>query len=253
MKKGRAFPQVDVDTLEYLPIPRIPLKRARKDENEFNAEIRSSYLSYISNGDSSAMMRIVSDNLDSNPTGFNVVQDILVYLGEQMSLMNQLRKNAINHFRVDLTGILGEKVHQIERLYTPPNKPKSYRMKDIAKQNKKILKYESDITAARDSLGKLLYSRKLKIEDFTLLNNDQLIWLLGARMGKVKDLSQVLSIFQKYRDELQFTDARLPDGMITGMKSLNQRINSPYKGSTDWLIDRIVYALYNSLLRTCSI
>ena len=68
--------------------------------------------------------------------------------------------------------------------------------------------------------------------------------LLKRKLGRISNLSQVLMIFQRCRDTEVIESEKIAGGKVTGLRELYARIDKPYAGSTDWLIDLIVYKLY---------
>ena len=112
----------------------------------------------------------------------DVVHDFLAYLAEQMIEMNKLKQETLKKFKTDLEGILGDNVKKLSRLYTPPKEPSPSKFKDESKLQEKMKRYEEKKVEADKLLGEELARRKLELEDFPILAEDQLKELLKRKM-----------------------------------------------------------------------
>lgn len=235
-----------------IPIPYISSTTPPERHIALVEEAKNLYQEYLTTGDHNPLLNFVKDRVPKDNKGefitekdeADVIRDLLAYLAEQMIEMNKLKQDTLRKFKTDLEGVLGDKVKKISRLYTPLKEPTSSKFKDEAKLQEKMERYEEKKTEAKELLGKELARKKLELEDFPILTEEQQKELLKRKLGKIPNLSQVLMIFQKYRDEIEIESDKIAGRKVTGLKELYARIDSPYPGSTDWLIDQIVYKLY---------
>jgi len=251
-EEARAFAQIKIVNLKPLSIRSISFTTPPNRLTTLMTEAKHLYQEYLTKKNYNLLLgfverRILKDrdgNFITDKEESDVIHDFLAYLAEQMIEINKLKQETLGKFKTDLEGVIGDNVRKLTRLYTPPKEPTSSKFKDEAKLQGKIKRYEEKKAEAEKLLGIDLSKKKLDLEDFPILTEDQIKELIKRKLGKIPNLSQVLMIFRKYRDEIEIKSEKMAGGKVIGLKELYARIDSPYIGSTDWLIDQIVYKLY---------
>ena len=94
------------------------------------------------------------------------------------------------------------------------------------KQKERTKAYEERLAQAEELLGKKLASRNLGLEDYPMLTDEQLKELLKKNLGKISNLSEIMSLFKKYRDEITIENQAKP--MERGIEKMNGLNTFPY-------------------------
>ena len=116
MKKGRTFPQVEIDTLEQFPIRSIAFTTLPPDRKRLAAQARERYESCLAKNDAAAILNFVEKQL-AEKRG-DVVHDLLAFLAERMMELSKEKQTAAKQFLTDLRDF-----HRIEsRSLTPKTK-----------------------------------------------------------------------------------------------------------------------------------
>jgi hypothetical protein len=212
------FPHVQKSHLISIPIRHIDFTSSAAQRQRYTGTAQHLYDQFCTNDDETRVRAFVRQHLDTERT--DIIHDLLAYLAEQMIQMHREKQEHQRSFRFDLAGYMDEgQMGKLNRLYTPKKPP----AEGIKNHERRLAAYEEAIQLARAQLGPLA-GETLNLEDFWRLNQGQWMWVLRQRLGKVANMSDLVAVYERYRQQL----APL-------MRTIQR---------TDWLIDQVVYQLY---------
>ncbi|HVB75547.1 MAG TPA: TaqI-like C-terminal specificity domain-containing protein, partial [Ktedonobacteraceae bacterium] len=195
-------------------VTQIPIRRITSTTpDEKRAALVEQGVAHYTSGRREEVLALVESCLASQPEQGDVVHDLLVYLAEQMLVLNKRRQEKVEDFSNDLYSILTTDLAKIARLWTPMNTVKKG---DVDKARK--------LVEAQNELGTLA-SRQLDLHnDIGLLSESQWRWLLVQRLGHKANLSRSIKVYRDHQPLIVELDTRI--------------------ATTDRLIDQLVYRLY---------
>ena len=120
------FPEL----IRQLPIRSIKFSSEAYREDHLSKFIQL-YVTFINTFDSNEILKYVSEKIASNE--IDLIHDFLTFIAKQMIEMNKLKYKIIRDIYTDLDGVLGNKLENISRLYTPPRPPNPDKIKDEKK------------------------------------------------------------------------------------------------------------------------
>jgi type I restriction-modification system DNA methylase subunit len=223
MKVGRALPQVEIDTLEHLPIRRIDFATPAEERRELLADGIAGAAEWIEcaekrppesakppKGPSAALSdsnvaRWLDDRLSAEPEQADVIHDLLAHLAERMTAMHKEKQERAEAFWVDLEGI------------TDPDKFEE--LSERGKQGRSLWKH----AACRSFVEEGSYKTHHLAESLGW-NKDCFKAFVKMLAGSISNLSKLIGVYRDHH---------------AAYRQLVQRIEA-----TDRLIDLIVYRLY---------
>lgn len=218
LKAGRTLPQVEIDTLEHLPIPPIDFTTPADERQRLVADgiaqaaewiestaqdsVKSVRFSAFSG---SPLARWLDERLSAEPEQADVVHDLLAHLAERMIAMHQQKQDRTEAFWLDLEGV------------TDPDT-----FKDLREHGK----WESSLWKAEPCRPFVdEESRSTRHLDESLAWNEACFKAFVKMLaGRVSNLSEVVGVYRTHHPAYD---------------ALVRRIET-----TDRLIDLIVYRLY---------
>jgi hypothetical protein len=102
MKTGRILPQVEIDTINYLPIHRITFSTPSARRDSLAHEVQM----LVAAGNTSELLRFVTSRLIAQPEESDVVHDLLASLAKRMMDLNMQKQAEMKRFVVWLDGLL---------------------------------------------------------------------------------------------------------------------------------------------------
>jgi hypothetical protein len=193
-----------------IPIHRITFTTPADERNTLANEGIALY----NEGKHEELLAFTEACLVHQPEQSDVIHDLLVYLAEQMIELKRERQEKLDDFLFDLKGtISGNEFRKLTRLWTPPDTSKK---DDVNAQSK--------LAEAEKIIGSLAQRQLDLHDDIGFLNEEQWIWLLLRRLGKIYSLADVVKVFRRRQPAIATLDKRIT--------------------TTDGLINAIVYRLY---------
>ena len=226
--KANGYYEVQPGELRKFPIRRIAFTTSAEERERLRDKGRKLYEQFCAKDDYACVLgfvdhqlpRLTDGSADTANEKSDAVHDLLAYLAEQMIELNKQRQAAVEDFALDLEGVLsGADLQKIERLWTPPGRPKEGD-EDATKQ----AAYTKAVEEARVALGELA-GRRLELRgDIGRIDEEQWKWLLKRRLKKIDSLADLVKTYRKHQPSIAALDRRI--------------------AATDRLIDRVVYRLY---------
>ncbi len=231
------FPQVTYEELKQLPIRRIHFSTPQDKREQLvhdiiaqaegmtkpNAPIQSvcDVAAFRASDLGQALVALLpidehgqfiafKDDATGNEEHSDIVHDLLAHLAQRMMHLNRERRQHITNLLTDLEGVMHasdwSNLGKTRQLWNPKTK-KAQATSDAAKM-----------------LGDL-HNKTLSIDDdIGRISRTQFPWLLKHKLGQVKNMADVLTIYDQYHAQITTIEHQ--------------------RDATDHLIDQIVYLLY---------
>jgi uncharacterized coiled-coil protein SlyX len=97
-----AFPKINVQDAAALPIRRIKFTTPEKQRTSLLTKANQLYQCGSADGNPDGVLAFVAEQLAAKPECADVVHDLLAFLAEQMTALNQEKRAAVKQFLTDL-------------------------------------------------------------------------------------------------------------------------------------------------------
>jgi hypothetical protein len=232
-----AYAQFQAPQLKILPIPRIEMTASKAYRLNHTEIIDAHLLKYAKNHDESELTSVMQRLADTKENQFAIVHDLACRLVDRLIALHSVTLSTFSRFKTDLRGILNtEEVGSLERLYTPPRAPDPDDATDEGDLKEKIASYKKKMTVAEQLLGSDLSKTTIYLSDFHLLDQLQTETLVKQRLTRIHNLSDLLDVFRKYRDEFAIHVNR---AVFHGFREISDQMDA-----LETCIDLLVYTIY---------
>jgi hypothetical protein len=156
MKKGRTLPQIEIDTLEQLPIREIALTTPSGERTQQLGEAKQLYERALVTTDDTGVLKHVEDQLAQRPARADVVEDLLAFLAEQMIALNSEKQPEVAGFLTWLARKIGAAVDDL----TNKTRVRAYHDHDLTgllavlRQNRRKLRIDPDARATQEAIDR---------------------------------------------------------------------------------------------------
>jgi hypothetical protein len=231
---GGAYAQFQAPQLKILPIPRIDLTTSKPYRLKHSEMMDGHFLKYAQNRDESELSSVLQKLSEIKENQSIIIHDLACRLVDRLIALHRAELGVFSKFKTDLRGILKtEEMDNIQRLYTPPHPPDD----GESDLNEKMALYKKKMTSAEQLLGNELSKTTIELADFHLLNDSQAETLIKQRLTRIRNLSGLLDVFKKYRDEFTIT---ANNAVFHGWRELSDQMDA-----LETCIDLLVYKIFN--------